>query len=57
MDTLTAELEEFERSDREAAQRSGDGSHLAESFREESEEMHHEEGESRHSQEGETPRS
>ena len=49
MDELTAELEEFERSDREAAQGSpGDGSadgesHLADAFREESEEVHREE--------------
>jgi len=50
MDTLTAELEEFERSDREAAQRSGDGSHLAEAFHEESEEE-----ESQRPQDGETP--
>jgi simple sugar transport system ATP-binding protein len=57
MDTLTAELEEFERSDREAAQRSGDGSHLAEAFHEESEEMHREEEEGRRRQEGEAPRS
>ena len=49
MDELTAELEEFERSDREAAQGSpGDGSadggtHLADAFREESEEVQREE--------------
>jgi ABC-type sulfate/molybdate transport systems ATPase subunit len=54
MDELTAELEEFERSDREEAQGSpgdgspGDGSadggaHLADAFREESEEVHREE--------------
>jgi hypothetical protein len=49
MDQLTAELEEFERSDREAAQGPpGDGStdggsHLADAFREESEEVHREE--------------
>jgi simple sugar transport system ATP-binding protein len=57
MDTLTAELEEFERSDREAAQQSGDGSHLAEAFHEEAEEMHREEEEARRRQEGEAPRS
>jgi simple sugar transport system ATP-binding protein len=45
MDTLTAELEEFERSDREAEERSSDGggSHLADAFREESEDIHREE--------------
>jgi simple sugar transport system ATP-binding protein len=45
MDKLTAELEEFERSDREAAERgsNGEGSHLADAFREESEEVHREE--------------
>lgn len=44
MDKLTAELEEFERSDREAAERTdGGGSHLANAFREESEELHREE--------------
>jgi simple sugar transport system ATP-binding protein len=45
MDKLTAELEEFERSDREAAERgsNGGGSHLADAFREESEEIHREE--------------
>jgi simple sugar transport system ATP-binding protein len=49
MDELTAELEEFERSDREAAQGSPDdgsadgGTHLADAFREESEEDHREE--------------
>lgn len=48
MDKLTAELEEFERSDREASRetpaRDGPGSHLADAFREESEELHREEG-------------
>jgi simple sugar transport system ATP-binding protein len=45
MDKLTAELEEFERSDKEAAERgsNGGGSHLADAFREESEEVHREE--------------
>lgn len=45
MDKLTAELEEFERSDREAQrQGSGGGSHLAGAFREDAEEIHREEG-------------
>src|ERR671917_2175276 len=45
MDELTAELEEFERSDREAEKGSSDGggTHLADAFREESEEVHREE--------------
>ena len=46
MDKLTAELEEFERSDREAAEggSNGGGSHLADAFHEESEEIRREEG-------------
>ena len=45
MDKLTAELEEFERSDRETERRDSDGgSHLAEAFREDAEEIQHGEG-------------
>lgn len=41
MDKLTAELEEFERSDKEAEGKGSDGSHLASAFREDAEEIQH----------------
>ena len=46
MDKLTAELEEFEYSDREAESResSGNGAHLSDAFREDAEEIHEEGG-------------
>jgi simple sugar transport system ATP-binding protein len=47
MENLSAELAEFERTDREEADRSG-GDRLAEAFREETEEMHREEEDPRH---------
>jgi simple sugar transport system ATP-binding protein len=47
MENLSAELAEFERTDREEADRSG-GDRLAEAFREEIEEMHREEEDPRH---------